>query len=84
MKMASTTARPAERLSPSGTGMRSRGEAPRARRRRIEKTISPHAPEHLLALSLAGAIGFLGNEVAALVRLRAGRRLNSPALVADG
>jgi divalent metal cation (Fe/Co/Zn/Cd) transporter len=50
----------------------------------IEKTIRPHAPEHLLALGLAGAIGFLGNEVAALVRLRAGRRLNRPALVADG
>ena len=50
----------------------------------VEKVISPHAPDHLLALALAGAIGFLGNEVAAQVRLRAGRRLNSPALVADG
>jgi len=50
----------------------------------IEKIMSPHAPEHLLALGLAGAIGFLGNEVVALVRLRAGRRLDSPALVADG
>ena len=50
----------------------------------IERIISPHAPEHLLALGLAGAIGFLGNEVAVLVRLRAGRRLDSPALVADG
>ena len=29
-------------------------------------------------------IGFLGNELAAQVRLRAGRRLRSPALVADG
>ena len=29
-------------------------------------------------------IGFLGNELAAQVRLRAGRRLQSPALVADG
>ena len=29
-------------------------------------------------------IGFLGNEAAAFVRLRAGRRLQSPALVADG
>ena len=50
----------------------------------IEKLISPHAPEHLLALGTAGAIGFAGNEVAAQVRLRAGRRLDSPALVADG
>jgi divalent metal cation (Fe/Co/Zn/Cd) transporter len=29
-------------------------------------------------------IGFLGNEVAAQVRLRAGKRLSSPALIADG
>jgi cation diffusion facilitator family transporter len=50
----------------------------------IEKIISPHAPTHLLALGFAGAIGFLGNEVAAQVRLRAGRQLDSPALIADG
>jgi divalent metal cation (Fe/Co/Zn/Cd) transporter len=35
-------------------------------------------------LAAAGVIGFAGNEVAALVRLRGGRRLKSPALVADG
>ena len=29
-------------------------------------------------------IGFVGNEIAAQVRLRAGHRLQSPALVADG
>lgn len=50
----------------------------------IEKLVSPSAPEHLLALGIAGAVGFAGNEVAAQVRLRAGRRLTSPALVADG
>jgi cation diffusion facilitator family transporter len=50
----------------------------------VEKLINPHAPEHLLALGLAGAVGFAGNELAALVRLGAGRRLDSPALVADG
>jgi cation diffusion facilitator family transporter len=50
----------------------------------IEKLVDPHAPEHLLALGLAGAIGFAGNELAAQVRLGAGRRLDSPALVADG
>jgi Co/Zn/Cd efflux system component len=31
----------------------------------IEKIITPHAPEHLLALGIAGAVGFAGNEVAA-------------------
>jgi divalent metal cation (Fe/Co/Zn/Cd) transporter len=50
----------------------------------IEKIINPHPPEQLLALGIAGAVGFAGNEVAAQVRLRAGRRLNSTALVADG
>ena len=35
-------------------------------------------------LAAAGLIGFAGNEIAAQVRLRAGRRLASPALVADG
>jgi Co/Zn/Cd efflux system component len=50
----------------------------------VEKIINPHPPDHLLALAIAGAIGFAGNEVAAQVRLRAGRRLESPALVADG
>jgi divalent metal cation (Fe/Co/Zn/Cd) transporter len=29
-------------------------------------------------------IGFVGNEIAAQIRSRAGKRLNSPALVADG
>jgi cation diffusion facilitator family transporter len=50
----------------------------------ISRLIDPQPIDHLLALGLAGAIGFLGNEAAALVRLRAGRRLQSPALVADG
>jgi len=38
----------------------------------------------LWLLAAAGVIGFLGNELAAQVRLRAGRRLQSPALLADG
>jgi cation diffusion facilitator family transporter len=49
-----------------------------------EKLISPHAPNHLLALGIAGAVGFAGNELAARIRLGAGRRLDSPALIADG
>jgi Co/Zn/Cd efflux system component len=50
----------------------------------IMRLIHPSTPSHLLALALAGAIGFAGNWLAALVRRRAGRRLNSPALIADG
>jgi hypothetical protein len=39
---------------------------------------------HLWALAAAGLIGFAGNEIAAQVRLRGGRRLLGPALIADG
>jgi cation diffusion facilitator family transporter len=50
----------------------------------VERIINPLAPEHLLALGLAGAVGVIGNAIAARVRLSGGRRLDSPALVADG
>src|SRR5262249_45243775 len=50
----------------------------------IARLVHPHDLTHLWVLAAAGAIGFVGNEVAAQVRLRGGRRLASPALVADG
>jgi cation diffusion facilitator family transporter len=50
----------------------------------VDRLIHPQHIDHLAVLALAGAIGFVGNEIAAQVRLRAGRRLDSPALVADG
>jgi cation diffusion facilitator family transporter len=50
----------------------------------IQRLVHPQHLSHLWVLSGAGLIGFAGNEVAAVVRLRAGRRLQSPALVADG
>ncbi len=50
----------------------------------VQRLIHPEELSHLWVLALAGAIGFVGNEIAAQVRLRAGRRLSSPALVADG
>jgi cation diffusion facilitator family transporter len=50
----------------------------------IVRLIHPSTPGHLLALALAGAIGFAGNWLAALIRTRAGHQLNSPALIADG
>jgi len=46
--------------------------------------LNPQTLTHLWWLAAAGAIGFAGNEIAAQIRLRAGRRLDSPALVADG
>ena len=50
----------------------------------VDRLVHPDTPRHLLALALAGAAGFFGNWAAAIVRGRAGRRLDSPALVADG
>jgi cation diffusion facilitator family transporter len=50
----------------------------------IQRLVHPEQLSHLWALAGAGLIGFLGNELAARVRLGAGGRLSSPALVADG
>ena len=50
----------------------------------IERFINPRDLTHLWWLAAAGLIGFAGNEVAAQIRSRAGRRLDSPALIADG
>jgi cation diffusion facilitator family transporter len=50
----------------------------------IERFVHPQTPTHLWALLMAGIVGVAGNEVAAVIRWRAGRRLGSPALIADG
>jgi cation diffusion facilitator family transporter len=50
----------------------------------ITRLIHPQQLTHLWLLAAAGIIGFLGNEIAAQIRLRGGRRLSSPALIADG
>jgi cation diffusion facilitator family transporter len=50
----------------------------------VQRLIHPAPPTHLVALAAAGAIGYVGNFLAARVRLGAGRRLDSPALIADG
>jgi cation diffusion facilitator family transporter len=50
----------------------------------VSRLIHPSTPSHLAALAGAGVIGFVGNAIAAGIRSRAGRRLRSPALVADG
>jgi len=50
----------------------------------ISRLIHPQTPTHLLALAAAGLIGFAGNWLAAGIRTRAGNRLDSPALIADG
>lgn len=50
----------------------------------VQRLIHPSAPTHLPVLALAGAIGYAGNFLAARIRLSAGRKLDSLALIADG
>lgn len=50
----------------------------------VGKFMNPSTPTHLWALFAAGVIGVIGNEIAAVIRWRAGKRLKSPALIADG
>ena len=74
-------ARSAAPGSPSSPRSSSAPASPASRRSPAHR---PAAVDHLGALAAAGAVGFAGNWVAASVRTRAGRRLDSPALVADG
>jgi cation diffusion facilitator family transporter len=50
----------------------------------VARLVHPQDVEALGALALAGALGFAGNWVAAIIRSHAGQRLDSAALVADG
>jgi cation diffusion facilitator family transporter len=50
----------------------------------VLRLVDQHPPSDLGALAAAGMVGYAGNIAAAQVRLRAGRRLESPALIADG
>ena len=50
----------------------------------VLRLIHQTPPTHLWAMAAAGAVGYVGNYIAAQVRLRAGNRLDSPALIADG
>ena len=50
----------------------------------IDRLVNPSPPGHLPATAIAGVVGFIGNEWVAVYRLRAGRRVGSAALVADG
>jgi cation diffusion facilitator family transporter len=50
----------------------------------VDRLLSPRPISHLLAVGLAGVIGFIGNELVARYRIRVGRRIGSAALIADG
>jgi cation diffusion facilitator family transporter len=50
----------------------------------VRRLIDPVVIENLGWVAAAGVIGFLGNDLVALYRIRVGRRIGSAALVADG
>jgi cation diffusion facilitator family transporter len=50
----------------------------------IDRLVSPRDIDNLGWVAVAGFVGFLGNELVALYRIRVGRRIGSAALVADG
>lgn len=50
----------------------------------VNRLLHPQPVRHLGMIALAGAFGFVGNEVVAVYRIRVGRRIGSAALVADG
>jgi cation diffusion facilitator family transporter len=50
----------------------------------VRRLMDPQPIGHLVWVMLAGALGFAGNEAVAIYRIRAGRRIGSAALVADG
>jgi len=50
----------------------------------IRKLIRPETVDHLWWVATAAVIGFLGNEVVAVFRIREGRQIGSAALIADG
>ena len=50
----------------------------------VMRLIHPTRIEHVAWVAAAGLVGFIGNELVALYRIRVGRRIGSAALVADG
>jgi cation diffusion facilitator family transporter len=50
----------------------------------IERLINPQPIELLGAVAAAALVGFVGNEVVAILRIRVGRQIGSAALIADG
>jgi cation diffusion facilitator family transporter len=50
----------------------------------IQRLVRPQPIELLWAVMLASVIGFVGNEVVAVFRIRVGKQIGSAALVADG
>ncbi len=50
----------------------------------VQRLMSPRPVDHVGWVMVAGMVGFAGNELVALYRIRVGRRIGSAALIADG
>ena len=50
----------------------------------FQKLINPRALVNLEWIALASLVGFVGNELVALMQIRVGRRIGSDAMIADG
>lgn len=50
----------------------------------LDRLVHPHPVHQLGWVAAAGFVGFLGNELVAVYRIRVGRQIGSAALVADG
>jgi cation diffusion facilitator family transporter len=50
----------------------------------IDRLLNPRDINYLWAVAFAGIVGFIGNEVVAVFRIRVGREIQSAALIADG
>jgi cation diffusion facilitator family transporter len=50
----------------------------------VDKLINPQPLTNLGWVAAAAVIGFIGNELVAIMQIRVGRRINSDAMVADG
>ncbi len=50
----------------------------------VQRLLNPLPLENLEWIALASLVGFLGNELVALMQIRVGRRIGSDAMIADG
>lgn len=50
----------------------------------VHRFFHPMLVTHLYAVMVASVVGFLGNEAAAIIRIRVGKEIESAALIADG
>lgn len=50
----------------------------------VQKLLNPQPLTNLLWVAAAAIVGFIGNEIVALLQIRVGRRIGSQAMIADG